>query len=115
MPKIGDRIKELRAGLSQEEFGKKFGVTSVTISAIEKGKQNPGWDLAEAICDEYGVSLDWLRGKTEIKSTATQSTVQEDMGKYVTKDKYIEILEEVNELRKEKLKESLIRQTALEK
>ncbi|WP_394992664.1 helix-turn-helix domain-containing protein [Emticicia sp.] len=77
MSKIGERIKELRAGFSQDEFGKKFGVTSVTISAIEKGKQNPGWDLAELICDEFGVSLDWLRGKTEIRTPATENIEQE--------------------------------------
>ena len=40
MPKLSDRIKELRksAGMTQEEFGQKFGVVKSTVSLYESGR-----------------------------------------------------------------------------
>jgi DNA-binding XRE family transcriptional regulator len=70
---FGDRIKELRGRMSQGEFAKKFDVVTVTISAIETGKQNPSWDLALKICEEYKCSMDWLYGRTNVRSLQHES------------------------------------------
>jgi len=39
MAKLSDRIKSLRlsAGMTQEEFGKKFGIVKSTVSLYESG------------------------------------------------------------------------------
>jgi DNA-binding XRE family transcriptional regulator len=65
---VKDRLKELRGELTQVAFAEKFGVVAVTISQIEKGKQNPSWDLALRICEECNCSMDWLQGRSEIKT-----------------------------------------------
>ncbi len=64
---VKDRLKELRGELTQAVFAEKFGVVAVTISQIEKGKQNPSWDLALRICEEFNCSMDWLQGRSEIR------------------------------------------------
>ena len=65
---VKDRLKELRGELTQVAFAEKFGVVAVTISQIEKGKQNPSWDLALRICEEFNCSMDWLQGRSDIQN-----------------------------------------------
>ena len=50
--------KEL--GLSQEELGKRCGVSRQTINAIEKGDYNPTIRLCIAICHALDKTLDEL-------------------------------------------------------
>ena len=50
--------KEL--GLSQEELGKRCGVSRQTINAIEKGDYNPTIRLCISICRALGKTLDEL-------------------------------------------------------
>lgn len=59
---IVGRVKELRLSknLTQLEFGESIGVTSDTISRIEREETSLTSDIALKIADEYGVSLDWL-------------------------------------------------------
>lgn len=63
MTHIGVRVKELRKTLklSQEEFGKKIGITKSTISYIESGKSKLTDKNILAICREYKVNENWLR------------------------------------------------------
>lgn len=65
---VKDRLKELRGGVTQADFAKKFDVVAVTISQIENGKQNPSWDLALRICEAYNCSMDWLQGRSDIQN-----------------------------------------------
>lgn len=65
---VKDRLKELRGGVTQADFAKKFDVVAVTISQIENGKQNPSWDLALRICEAYHCSMDWLQGRSDIQN-----------------------------------------------
>lgn len=43
MANLSDRIKSLRlsADMTQEEFGKKFGIVKSTVSLYESGKSTP--------------------------------------------------------------------------
>ena len=50
--------KEL--GLSQEELGKRCGVSRQTINAIEKGDYNPTIRLCISLCRALGKTLDEL-------------------------------------------------------
>lgn len=54
-----------RSGLTQTQLAQKAGLSSLTISRIENGHSLPEWDIACAIADGLGVSLDDLRELTE--------------------------------------------------
>lgn len=60
---MNERIKEIRKrlGLSQEEFGKRLGVTRGAITNIELNKVDPKPLFVDLICKEFNVSDTWLR------------------------------------------------------
>ena len=64
MANLSDRIKELRlsADMTQEEFGKKFGIVKSTVSLYESGKSTPNDELKKQICDYFNISVDYLLG-----------------------------------------------------
>ena len=53
-------VEQLRkeAGLNQEEFAKMLRVSRQTISSIETGKYNPSLELAFAISDFFGKTIE---------------------------------------------------------
>lgn len=70
MAKLSDRIKSLRlsANMTQEEFGKKFGIVKSTVSLYESGKSTPNDQIKKQICDYFDTSLDYLLGNSDVKS-----------------------------------------------
>ena len=64
MGNYGDRIKKAReaVGLTQEQLGKKIGVTGVTIMRYEKNQREPRQKQLQAIASALGVSVDTLYG-----------------------------------------------------
>jgi transcriptional regulator with XRE-family HTH domain len=63
---IGRRIRELRGfDRTQAEFSRAIHVAQSYLSAIERGKKEPGAAVLLAISRELGKSVDWLlTGKT---------------------------------------------------
>lgn len=60
MSKLGDKIKEIRlkAGLTQEEFGKTLGYTNKSsITKIEKGVNEISFDKLELLVEKYHVDM----------------------------------------------------------
>ncbi|MDD2979584.1 MAG: helix-turn-helix transcriptional regulator [Hespellia sp.] len=70
MAKISDRIKMLRtsAGMTQEEFGKQFGIVKSTVSLYESGKSCPNDEIKVQICNYFKVPLDFLIGISNVAS-----------------------------------------------
>lgn len=60
---MNERIKELRKalGLSQDEFGRRLGLTRGAITNIELNKTEPKPLLIDLICREYNVNEEWIR------------------------------------------------------
>ncbi|KHD14374.1 helix-turn-helix domain-containing protein [Clostridium butyricum] len=60
---MNERIKEIRKyyKLSQEEMGKKLGVTKATISRIEKGINNITDQMFKSVCREFNIDENWFR------------------------------------------------------
>lgn len=60
--KIGERIKAARetAGLTQERFSERIGVSVQYISDLERGKVGTSVPTLCKICDVLGVSSDYL-------------------------------------------------------
>ncbi len=78
MPKLSDRIRELRKSvdMTQEEFGQKFGVVKSTVSLYESGKSTPNDEIKRKICEYFDVSLDYLHGLTNRKQSDDASIFQ---------------------------------------
>lgn len=64
---LANRVKELRARFNwtQEELGRRVGVTRQTISFIEKGDYTPSVTLALKIASAFSAKVEevfWLKG-----------------------------------------------------
>jgi transcriptional regulator with XRE-family HTH domain len=64
---VNERIKAVRLalGISQEEFGKRLGVTRGAITNIELNKVEPKPLFVDLICREFNVNEDWLKNGAE--------------------------------------------------
>lgn len=60
---MNTRLRHLRKllELSQEDFGKRLGVTGASISRLEKGERSITEQMVLSICREYNVREEWLR------------------------------------------------------
>ncbi len=60
--KVSEMIRNTRieSGLTQEEYGAKFGVTRQTVSSWENDRSLPDLQMLIDICNTYRVSLDQL-------------------------------------------------------
>lgn len=68
------RLEELRKqlGLSQNELAEKLHMTQQRISAYEKGKREPDINTITQLADFFGVSTDFLLGKSDIRKSDEQ-------------------------------------------
>lgn len=64
------KILRIEKNLSQEELGRAVHVTQTMISQWEKGKKEPGREVAAALADLFGVSLDYLLGRTAERNSS---------------------------------------------
>jgi len=64
------RLKGLReaAGYSQYAFADAIGVAQSTVGNWESGKREPNFETTQKIADFFGVSVDYLLGRIEIKN-----------------------------------------------
>ncbi len=58
---VGRRIRELRGfDMKQSEFAEAVGIGQSHISAIERGKKEPGAVVLYQIAKLYGKTIEWL-------------------------------------------------------
>ena len=64
---FAERIKELRLehGLTQEAVGEIIGVKRYAVYSYEKGRACPEMKGLVALADYFGVSMDYLAGRTD--------------------------------------------------
>jgi len=64
---FSDRLKELRKSnnIRQKELGDIIGISESAVSYLEKGKRSPSIEAVVAIADYFGVSLDYLVGRSD--------------------------------------------------
>ena len=67
MSKFAERLKKLREarGMSQVEFAEKMNTAQTTIGNYEAGKREPSFDRLSEMATFFGVSLDYLVGRTD--------------------------------------------------
>lgn len=70
MTTLSERIKQLRKekDLTQEEFGKIFGIVKSTVSLYENNKSTPDDEIKKKIAEYFNVSLDYLMGNSDIRN-----------------------------------------------
>jgi transcriptional regulator with XRE-family HTH domain len=58
-PALGAAIRQLRdkRGVTQEDLAHDAGVTTGTLSLIERGKSNPAWGTIKSIAAALGVTV----------------------------------------------------------
>ena len=61
------RVKELRkeAGETQKMLASAIGISVNQVIRFEKGEQKPGFDNLWALADHFGVTVDYLMGRTD--------------------------------------------------
>lgn len=59
---VAARLKasRLALGLNQTEFCKGAGIATNTYNQVETGRGRPSLETAMAICDAFGLTLDWI-------------------------------------------------------
>gem|GEM_PF-268883 len=85
-----DRFKLLRSeiGLSQEQLAKKLRLSKAAIGHYETGFRRPDLDTLERIADFFGVSTDYLLGRTPIRNMTTKDIhTADDLKRYLGLDK----------------------------
>jgi transcriptional regulator with XRE-family HTH domain len=68
---IGERLKAVRAGLSQAAFAAMTGVNATSYGMYERDERSPDFAWLARLKRATGVSLDWLAtGEGEMRGTA---------------------------------------------
>lgn len=65
-PALGEAVRRLREkrGLTQEGLAQEAGVTTGTVSLVERGRSNPAWGTVKAIANGLNVSVAELAKQT---------------------------------------------------
>lgn len=68
---FGERLKMLRAekGKTLETVGSAVGVTRQYLSNVEHDYKTPGKNVIGALADYFGVTVDYMMGKTDIRNS----------------------------------------------
>lgn len=111
---MDNRVRQLRQFLdiSQEEFGKRIGITKSSVSNFEKGTRNMSEQTIKSICREFNVSYAWLKEGlgdmfTDLPETILDQLVEEyhldDFDKELIK-KYLDLTDSEREVIKKYIK-----------
>ncbi len=73
---MGSRLKNLRGKKTQEEIARKLGISRARYSHYENNRVEPDSELLGKIADIFGVSTDYLLGRTH--DPYTQKPVREN-------------------------------------
>lgn len=79
MKTLGSRIRFVRGALSQEVFAAKLGVSKGSLGGYERDENLPNSDIVLKICQETGVSAEWLlQGEGLPRMSVDESASQEN-------------------------------------
>lgn len=79
------RIRDLRedCDLTQQQLCEKLGMHKTTYTNYEQGKHSVPLDFAVTLAEFYGVSLDYLAGRTNFKQGMSKPTLTDDEVKLI--------------------------------
>jgi transcriptional regulator with XRE-family HTH domain len=58
-PALGEAVRHLREkrGITQERLAQDAGLTTGTVSLVERGRSNPAWGTVKSIAEALDVSM----------------------------------------------------------
>jgi transcriptional regulator with XRE-family HTH domain len=73
----GARLQQARdeAGMTQQEVEQRLGYTTRSVTRWENAKSSPDFGTVQRLADLFGVSLDWLAGRTPFRPVFKPDTV----------------------------------------
>ena len=88
VPMSNNRISALRHefGMNQRELGEKLGVGQTTVSAWEKGKNEPDHETLHKMAQLFRCSIGYLTGYEN--DNRTRGLKQEEIQKYLEQDQF---------------------------
>ena len=91
----GQRIKKARTSMniSQQELGKRLGVSQAMIAQYESDARNPKMETLQRIADALGVSWTYFVGMCE--ETESLDSAKKEYGEFLKEQKWIEITEKI--------------------
>ena len=75
LPRILKLLRKER-GIRQKEAADSLGVAQALLSHYENGKRECGLDFLVQAADFYGVSVDYLLGRTNVRNTDETSDIE---------------------------------------
>ncbi|WP_080871855.1 helix-turn-helix domain-containing protein [Oceanobacillus timonensis] len=83
---LSQRLREARekAGLKQIEASKLLGISNGTLSGYEREYRDPDTDSLHKMAELYGVSVDWLLGKSTTSPSKKDTSLPEPMSEQDT-------------------------------
>lgn len=60
-----------RSGKRQRQVAADLGISQALLSHYENGTREPGLDFLSRACDYYGVTADYLLGRSQVKTMAS--------------------------------------------
>ncbi|HEY2493112.1 MAG TPA: helix-turn-helix transcriptional regulator [Paenibacillus sp.] len=92
----GNRIAELREirGWTQEDLSCSIGITRASLSHYEKNRRKPDFEILSKLADKFGVSIDYLIGRTNHTELVMDDDVREFVDNLELSDG--KILERIN-------------------
>ncbi|MBR8660726.1 helix-turn-helix domain-containing protein [Brevibacillus sp. NL20B1] len=72
---LGDRLKEQRTlrKIRQEDVATKIGIARTTYAMYEQNKREPDNETLQKLADFFGVSVDYLLGRTDDPASINKS------------------------------------------
>ncbi|MEW8997584.1 MAG: helix-turn-helix domain-containing protein [Thermoanaerobacter sp.] len=73
---FSQRLRQLREekGLLQKDVAKILGITPSAYGYYEQGKREPSMEVLKKLSDFFNVSIDYLLGRTDIRSPVDEIT-----------------------------------------
>jgi transcriptional regulator with XRE-family HTH domain len=76
---LGDRLKSLRGKKTQEDVAKIIGISRARYSHYENGRSEPDTDTLQKLADFYGVTTDYILGRSQLIEGLNVESVYEEL------------------------------------
>lgn len=82
---LSARLRSLRleANLTQKQLATKLGMSKQAVSSWETGGSKPPQETQELLADMFGVSLDYLNGRSDLRELSDSGESEADLDAFL--------------------------------